>query len=131
MRELSDGTCQPCTTSEVAALKANEPPTRSPSVNPVRPLRTPMRPALSPLGRPGLALAPGPQEEAKSAAAHLQETDRQPEEAPEASAAKHAKQESRIPDQAVGHCQQSRELRTSSDKENGESYVTSLLQCMG
>ena len=60
IRELSDGTCRPCTVSEMAALKDGEAPTRSPSVNPAsakRP-RTPMLPALSPLGRPSLTLPP-------------------------------------------------------------------------
>ena len=55
VRELSDGTCRPCTTSEVAALTVEDAPTRSPSVNPSRTLRTPARPAPSPLGRPALA----------------------------------------------------------------------------
>ena len=119
MRELSDGTCQPCTTSEVAALKGNEPPTRSPSVNPIKPLRTPVRPALSPLGRPGLAAVPGPHGEAGNAPAHLQEADRQPYEAPKASASKPLKQGSRCPDQATGPCQQRAEAHVSSDKENG------------
>ena len=58
VRELSDGTCRPCTTSEVAALAAEDTSTRSPSVNPSRSLRAPARPAPSPLGRPALTATP-------------------------------------------------------------------------
>ena len=44
----------------MAALKDDEAPTRSPSVNPAstKQPRTPMLPALSPLGRPSLTLPP-------------------------------------------------------------------------
>ncbi len=126
MRELSDGTCRPCTTSEVAALKGSEPPTRSPSVNPTRPLRTPVRPALSPLGRPSLAAVPGPLEDAGHAPAHLQETERQPEEAPKASAVP-AQRDLKCPDEGTGPGLQSARPFGDSDKENGVFHPVTLL----
>ena len=118
-----DGTCRPCTTSEVAALKGNEPPTRSPSVNPTRPLRTPVRPALSPLGRPSLATVPERLEEAGNAPAHLQETELQPKEALEASAPP-VRQGLRGPDEATGSEQRSAPPCGHSDKENGAWRAT-------
>ena len=129
MRELGDGTCRPCTTSEVAALNGDEPPTRSPSVNPARPLRTPMRPALSPLGRPSLAPAPGPLVEAGNAA-QAQKTDRQPKEAPEARATQPAVQESRDPDEAACPGQRCAQPCGNRDKENGASRLPDIQQCM-
>lgn len=129
MRELGDGTCRPCTTSEVAALTGEEPPTRSPSVNPVRPLRVPVRPALSPLGRPNLAAAPGPLVEARSAA-DLQDTSRQPREAPEASATQPVLQEFGGPDEAAGPDQQSMQPCGNRDKENGAPQLPAIPQCM-
>lgn len=119
MRELSDGTCRPCTTSEVAAVTGNEPPTRSPSVNPTRPLRTPVQPALSPLGQPSLAAAPGPLEQRGDVNGQLQQTVGQPQGA-----------KAQDPDKATATGQQSAKPRSSSDKENGVSYLTFLLQCM-
>ena len=130
MRELSDGTCRPCTTSEAAALEGSEPPTRSPSVNPVKPLRTPVRPALSPLGRPSVAAVPGSLEQPLMAAAHLQSTDTPPKEAAGACASAPAQQESCVLDEATRPSQQSAQPCGNSGKENCASHLASLSQCM-
>lgn len=118
MRELSDGTCRPCTTSEVAALGGDEAPTRSPSVNPSRPLRTPVQPALSPLGRPALTVAPLASIEEEVASKEQQTSDEAPEEAAGASARKMAGAKALAHDQATAPKQGSRKPSESSDKEN-------------
>ena len=127
MREMSDGTCRPCTTSEAAAMKGTEPPTRSPSVNPTRPLRAPMQPALSPLGRPNLAAMPALLEEPGASPARVQETERQPKEALKASALP-AQRHLRGPDEATGPGQHNAQPCGHSDKENGTFQPTNPLQ---
>ena len=117
MKELSDGTCRPCTTSEIAALRGKHSPTRSPSVNPRRSSRTPVRPAPSPLGRPASAVAPEAPDEERDASAHLQPIAEEPKQASFASPSP-GKQGAQAPDEATAPSQHSKELCGNRDKEN-------------
>lgn len=117
MKEMSDGTCRPCTTSEIAALGGNDSPNRSPSVNLRRSLRTPVRPAPSPLGQPALAVAPEAPDEERDAPAHLQPIAEEPKQASSAGTSP-GKQGAQALDKAMAPTRQSKELCGNSDKEN-------------